>query len=289
MNRHFSFIIITFNEDIHLPRLLRSIDGIDAPVYIIDSGSTDNTISIAKTFGAIVLQHAFENHPKQWDYALRNFQVETPWVICLDADQVVTPQLKSLLVNFKEDDYKGVDGIYLNRKNFFKGKWLRHGGYFPFYMLKIFRCGIGYSDLNENMDHRFIVPGETVIWKTGYLVEENLKENQISFWIDKHNRYSDLVAKEEVERIQQMRLQTIKPRYFGSPDERTAWKKQLWWKLPRYSRPMLYFIQRLIFQLGFLDGRTGIIFHFLQGFWFRLIVDVKIDELLKKQHDLEIE
>lgn len=285
MNTPYSFIILTYNEDVHLPRLLQSIAGLNAPVFILDSGSTDRTIEVGKGFGAVFMQHPFENHPKQWDFALKNFPVQTPWVICLDADQVVTPELKHNLINFREDDHTGIDGIYFNRKNFFKGKWIKHGGYYPFYLLKMIRFGVGYSDINENMDHRFVVHGKTTIWKDGYLLEENLKENNIGFWIDKHNRYSDLVAQEEVERMALARAQTVKPDFWGSPDERTAWRKQLWWKLPRYVRPLLYFTQRMIFQLGILDGRTGIIFHFLQGFWFRLIVDIKIDEIIKQQND----
>jgi len=283
VNAQFSFVILTFNEEIHLPRLLGSIKNLDAPVFVLDSGSTDNTIAIAKDYGAIVLQNAFENHPTQWDFALKNFEIKTPWVICLDADQVVTPELDNKLSAFKDEDYRDTDGIYFNRKNYFKGRWIKHGGYSPFYLLKMIRYGVGYSDLNENMDHRFIVPGKTVIWKDGYIIEENLKENNISFWIAKHNRYSDLVAQEEVERMMQMRSQTVKPHFWGSPDERTAWLKQLWWKLPRYVRPMLYFIYRMFFQRGILDGRTGVIFHFLQAFWFRLIVDIKIDEILKQK------
>jgi exosortase/archaeosortase family protein len=268
---------------VHLPRLLKSIKGLDAPVFILDSGSTDNTIPIGREFNAGMLQHPFENHPAQWDFALKDFNIQTPWVICLDADQIVTPGLHNRLENFNNEDYAEVNGIYFNRKNFFKGRWIKHGGYSPFYLLKMFRYGKGYSDLNEGMDHRFIVPGKTMIWKDGYLLEENLKENCIRFWIDKHNRYSDLLAHEEVERMQQRRVQTLKPRFFGSPDERTARFKRLWWQLPRYLRPMLYFIYRLIFQMGILDGRTGIIFHFLQAFWFRLIVDIKIDEILQRQ------
>ena len=283
MNTQFSFIILTYNEEIHLSRLLASIQSLDAPVFVLDSGSTDETIAIAEKFGASVLQHPFENHPKQWDYALKNFPVQTPWVICLDADQVVTPELNERLRTFREEDYPDTDGIYFNRKNFFKGRWVKHGGYSPFYLLKMIRFGKGHSDLNENMDHRLIVPGKTIIWKDSYLLEENLKENNISFWIAKHNRYSDLVAHEEVERMMQLRSQTIKPHFWGSPDERTAWLKSLWWQMPRYVRPMLYFIYRIIFQLGILDGRTGVIFHFLQAFWFRLIVDIKIDEILKQK------
>ena len=283
MNAEYSFIILTFNEEIHLPRLLESVKDLDAPVFVLDSGSTDNTIAIAKNYGATVLEHRFENHPKQWDFALKNFDIKTPWVICLDADQVVTPELNQKLSNFKDEDYLEIDGIYFNRKNYFKGRWIKHGGYSPFYLLKMIRFGVGYSDLNEGMDHRMVVPGKTIIWKEGVIIEENLKENNISFWIAKHNTYSDLVAQEEVERMMQMRLQTVKPHFWGSPDERTAWLKQLWWKLPRYMRPMLYFVYRMFFQLGILDGRTGVIFHFLQAFWFRLVVDIKIDEILKQK------
>ena len=175
MSATYSFIILTYNEEQHLPRLLASIAGLNAPVFILDSGSADQTVSIAQQAGATLLQHTFENHPKQWDFALRNFDIQTPWVICLDADQVVTPELKQLLTNFKDEDHQHVNGIYFNRKNFFKGRWIKHGGYYPFYLLKMFRYNAGYSDLNENMDHRFIVPGKTVIWKQGHIIEENLK------------------------------------------------------------------------------------------------------------------
>ncbi|SDD41925.1 exosortase/archaeosortase family protein [Mucilaginibacter pineti] len=283
MSLPFSFIIITYNEEQHLPRLLKSIEELNAPLFVLDSGSTDATLAIADKAGAVTLHHPFENHPKQWNFALNNFDIKTPWVICLDADQIVTPELKEQLITFRNEDYQNIDSIYFNRKNFFKGRWIKHGGYYPIYLLKMFRYGKGHSDLNENMDHRFIISGKSIIWKNGHILEENLKENNISFWIDKHNRYSDLVAHEEVERMQNIRQQVTKPSLFGSPDQRTAWLKQIWWKLPRYVRPTIYFLFRVIFQRGILDGRTGVIFHFLQGFWFRLIVDIKIDEILNAQ------
>ncbi|MGI4019971.1 MAG: exosortase Y [Janthinobacterium lividum] len=280
----FSFIILTFNEEIHLPRLLQSIQILDATVFVLDSGSTDRTLDVCEKYAVKTAFHPFENHPKQWDFALKVFDIKTNWVICLDADQQVSPELLLKLKNFDEKEFENINGIYFNRKNYFKGKWIKYGGYYPFYLLKMFRYNVGFSDLNENMDHRFIVPGKSVIWKDGFLHEENLKENQISFWISKHNIYSDLLAQEEVDRLQKIRQQTLKPKFGGTPDERTAWLKNIWWKLPRYWRPSIYFFYRMFFQLGFLDGRTGIIFHFLQGFWFRLMVDVKIDELLQVQH-----
>lgn len=278
----FTIIILTLNEELHLQRLLTSIKELGAPIYVLDSGSTDRTLAICAENNIQVKFHSFENHPKQWHQALNTFEIHTPWVIGLDADQTVTPELYRLLNNFTDLQHKDINGIYFNRKNIFRGKWVRHGGYYPVYLLKMFRYGTGYSDLNQKMDHRFLAPGKTRIWKNGHLLEENLKENKISFWIAKHNTYSDLLATEEVDRMQNKSKQEIIPKYWGSPNEHTAWLKRLWWRLPRYARPALYFGYRFILRLGFLDGQTGILFHFLQAFWFRLIVDVKIEEQLKQ-------
>ena len=288
LNPNFSFIILTFNEETHLPRLLESIQSLNAAVFICDSGSTDGTLQIAENYGAVVKYNKFETHPKQWDFALKNFEISTPWTIGLDADQIVLPELYSLLAAFDHSATPAnVNGIYFNRKNYFKGRWLKHGGYFPKYLLKMFRTGVGFSDLNENMDHRFIVPGETLIWKTGYLKEENLKENDISFWIDKHNRYSTQVAQEEVERKLALRSQTIKGNLFGSPDQRIVFLKKIWWSMPLFVRPFLYFFYRFFIKLGFLDGRQGMIFHFLQALWFRFLIDVKISEIEAAQEKVK--
>ncbi|MEZ4933755.1 MAG: glycosyltransferase family 2 protein [Saprospiraceae bacterium] len=276
----FSFIILTFNEEIHLPRLLKSIAPLNAETFILDSGSTDATLDIAEEYGAEVVYNKFINHPKQWDFALHHFSINTPWIIGLDADQIVTPELFGLLKKFRNDAVpKNINGIYFNRKNYFKGRWIKHGGYFPKYLLKMFRTNIGHSDLNQNMDHRFVVPGETMIWKKGYLIEENLKENSITSWIDKHNRYSTLQAQEELERKRGDRQQAVSEKLLGNPDQKTAWFKKIWFNAPLFVRPMIYFIYRYFFQLGFLDGKEGFMFHFLQAFWYRLVIDIKIDEL----------
>ena len=171
-NQHFSFIILTLNEELHLPRLLNSIGSLNALTYVLDSGSTDKTLEICNDYNVETKIHPFENHPKQWDIALNSFLITTPWIIGLDADQIVTPELLKLLEHFKNNDYLDTNGIYFNRKNYFKGTWIKHGGYYPKYLLKMFRYNIGYSDLTENMDHRFQVPGKTAIWKDGHLIEE---------------------------------------------------------------------------------------------------------------------
>ncbi|AZI25828.1 glycosyltransferase family 2 protein [Pedobacter sp. G11] len=283
MNRPFSFIILTYNEEIHLPRLLESIKDLKAPIFILDSGSIDRTLEISTSYGAEVKTNPFENHPKQWDFALKNFAIQTSWTIGLDADQIVTQELFEMLETFDDEKHKEVNGIYFNRKNFFQGSWIRYGGYYPIYLLKMFRTGIGHSDLNENMDHRFIVPGKTLVWKKGHILEENLKENDIDFWYNKHKRYSDLIAQEEIERMQNLRKQALNPTLFGNPDERKTWMKRLWWKLPLGIRPYLYYGFRMFFQMGIMDDKTARHFHYLQGLWFRKLVDQKIKALQKRQ------
>lgn len=282
-NKDYSFIILTYNEEIHLKRLLESLKGLNAKIYILDSGSTDSTISIAQEFGVKVMFNKFVNHPQQWKKALEIFDINTPWTIGLDADQVITPSLFNKLAKFENSHISTkVNGIYFNRHNYFRGKRLKYGGYANKFLLKMFRTGIGYSDTNENMDHRFVVPGETLIWKDAILKEENLKENEINFWLEKHLKYSDLVAEEEIERRSKERGQTVMPNLFGNPDQRVAFYKSLWWKMPLYTRPFVYFIYRFVFKLGFMESKEGRIFHFLHAFWFRMIIDFKIENIDKR-------
>src|SRR6266480_3559354 len=89
----FSFVILVYNEGLHIARLLHSIKSLEAPIYVLDSGSTDRTLQICSEYSVCVDSNVFENHPKQWDYALKRFPINTPWIIALDADQIVTPEL----------------------------------------------------------------------------------------------------------------------------------------------------------------------------------------------------
>jgi len=282
----FSIIVLTLDEEVHLERLLRSVERLDAPVFVLDSGSSDRTLGIAAEYGAVTAFNQFVNHPLQWAAALEMFDIQTPWIIGLDADHYLSPELERKLMDFRDADIKSaVNGIFFNRKNFFKGKWIRYGGYFPKYMLKMFRTGKVRSSLHERLDHRFIVEGETMIWKDGYLVEENLKENAISFWINKHNKYSDLVAQDELDKRENISSQQ-RGDLFGNPDQKVAAQKRFWLKMPLLLRPFLYFFYRYVLKFGFLDGRTGFIFHFLQAFWFRFLIDVKIIELQKQKEKI---
>ena len=124
--------------------------------------------------------------------------------------------------------------------------------------------------------------GPTAILE-GDLIEENRNENAIAVWIAKHNRYAVRQAREEAARSADPDRRPT--RAFGSPDERTRWRKRIWYRMPLYARPFGYFLYRYVLRLGFLDGKEGFIFHFMQAFWYRLLVDINRDELRASRLD----
>jgi len=270
--------VLTFNEERNLRACLSSVAGLTPDIFVVDSGSTDRTVAIAAEFGAQVVTHAFESHARQWQWALSSLPIRTPWVIALDADQALTDELRTSLSR-RLPTWTGPTapaGAYLNRRQIFRGRWIRHGGYYPKYLLKLFRTDAVVLDAEDLVDHHFHVNGPTVTLD-GDLIEDNQNERAIAVWIAKHNRYAVQQAREEaVRRSDPDRRPT---RALGSPDERTRWRKRIWYRLPLYARPFWYFIYRYVFRLGFMDGKEGFIFHFMQAFWYRLLVDINRDEL----------
>jgi hypothetical protein len=227
----------------------------------------------------VVIRHEFAGHSAQWRWALAELPLRHEWVLGLDADQRLTPELVQELRELfgkpaQLDDY---DGFYVARRNIFRGKWIRWGGYYPKHLLKLFRRARLLHESADLLDHHFRVPG-----KVGRLrhdiIEENLKEDSVDFWVKKHLRYAELLATEDARRREGVTPTTVQAAMFGSPDERAEWQKQTWTVLPRFVRAPAYFIWRYVFRLGFLDGKQGFAFHFLHAFWFRLVTDLKIDE-----------
>ena len=202
----------------------------------------------------------------------------------LDADQRATPSLAAEiqgLLSAPTSTLEGVNGLYINRRQVFRGKWIRYGGYYPKYMLKLFRYGMARTDENELLDFRFYVTGQTRQLRSD-LIEENRKEDDIAFWIRKHLRFAALQSREEISRRRLPVSWTTQPSPFGTPDQRVLWRKKQWYRMPLYVRPFLYFFYRYVLRLGFLDGKQGFIFHFLQAFWYRLLVDINIEELRRE-------
>ena len=265
-------VILTLNEEKNLPACLESVKRFAKKIFVVDSGSTDATAQIARDQGADVVVHEFSSHAAQWAWALGALPFESPWVLAIDADQQVSEELAASLERFVagSDSY---DGAFVPRRQVFRGRWIRHGGYYPKYLLKLFRRSAVRLDERDRVDHHFYVDGRTALL-SGDLIEANRNEDVIATWIAKHNRYARLQALEELEAANH------RPRrFFGTPDERTESLKARWRTMPLYVRPFLYFVYRYGFRLGFLDGKEGFIFHFLQAFWYRLLVDINIDEI----------
>jgi len=283
-----TFIVLTRDEERNLATCLGSVADWAQEIFVVDSGSTDRTIGIAESYGAKVVVHPFESHPKQWNWALRNLPISTEWVLALDADQRVTLELRNEISSFLREKHRAnvrLGGCFINRRQIFRGKWIKHGGYYPKYLLKLFRLNEVWVDENDLVDHHFRVRGETTKLEHD-MIEDNQNEADISIWIEKHNRYAALQAQEEFGRKNNGGYKTLGVSAVDSPDEQVIRIKNAWSRLPLYFRPFFYFIYRYFFRLGFLDGKEGFIFHFLHAFWYRLLVDIKLDEL--RQKDLVI-
>ena len=194
----------------------------------------------------------------------------------------MTPELREEISRALPQAPSTISGYYLPRKQFFRGQWIRHGGYWPKYLLKLFRRGAAESDERELLDFRFYVEGKTVCLRHP-IIEQNKKERNISFWLQKHLRFIELLAQEESLRRHGQGGWRVQPSLWGTPDQQILWQKHFWYRMPLYVRPFLYFGYRYIFCLGFLDGWNGTLFHWLQGFWLRLMVDIRIGELERER------
>ena len=231
-----SVLMLTYNEELNLETCLQSLREWVDDIVIVDSYSTDRTIEIAQKYKVRVYQHPFEGHAKQWAWGLRNLSFEHEWVFIHDPDHRVMPELKNEIQElFQQGIPEHIHGIYLRRRNIFRGRWIKHGGYYPKYMLKIFRRNVAWLDENE-FDYRVYVPGKTIQLRND-IIEENHKEDNITFWIDKHNRFASIQAQEEILRRETGFGPKVSPALLGTPDQRTLWLKSIWYRMPLYFRP----------------------------------------------------
>ncbi|MBI4446465.1 MAG: glycosyltransferase family 2 protein [Acidobacteria bacterium] len=272
---NFSAVILTYNEETNIESCLHSLSGWCPEIFIVDSGSTDQTLAICRRYTERIYNHPYTDHASQWDWALKNLPLTTEWVMPLDADHVVTEPLRKEILRVLENPQPGIDGYYAQHRYFFWGAPMR--GFKP-YTLCLFRRLKTRLDPSELVDFRFLVNGKTAKLR-GALHEDNQKERSLDFWIDKHQRFASRIAIEEVLRTHGLIQWSLKPRLFGNPDESILWIKSRWYALPLYLRPCLYFFYRYFLRLGFLDGKVGFLYHFLQALWFRLLIDAKIMEL----------
>lgn len=272
-------VLLTYNEELHLPRALASVASIASDVFVIDSGSSDRTVDIARQSGAHVLTNKFVNQAKQFQWALDNASITADWVMRLDADEVIEPDLVKEIAERLTMLPAEVTGINLKRKHIFMGRWVRHGGRYPLVMLRIFRRGKGRIEDRWMDEHIVVTEGRTVTFKGGF-ADHNLHD--LSYFTDKHNKYA---TREAIELINQryqlfMRDDVLTANVASGQASLKRWvKEKVYNRIPFTISATLYFLWRYILQLGFLDGRSGLTYHFLQGYWYRFLVGAKVMEL----------
>ncbi len=275
-------IILTYNE---APNLRRCLDSVRdwCPVYVVDSGSSDATVSIAQEYGATVLVNSYQNHATQWQWALEHLPADYDWVLALDADFTVSATLKQQVGQRLRDLPPEIGGIYVRHFYHFGGGRIRFGGT-KHYWLRLVRRASARADLSDLVDFRFIVAGQTQNW-TGSVEEYNVHDEDLSLWLAKQDKFALRLAVEEELRRRHLLGWQGKARLWGNPDQRIMWLRDRWLHLPLFMRPVLYFGYRYLLMGGFLDGRAGFLYHFLQGFWLRVAVDWKIRELRQLKLD----
>jgi len=281
-------IILTHNEEVHINRCITSILPVTDNIIVVDSYSTDKTVEIAKSLGATVYQRKWKNYADQFAWGGGQCPKESQWLMRMDADEYLEPDLQEEIPEILDSASLDLMGVYFKRKVFFHNQWIRHGGFYPQVLLRIWRNGFGYIEQRWMDEHIVLPPGAKTIIAKGGLVDDNHKG--ITFWINKHNRYASRetvdVLNNKYHFLQQD--QTLLLSDDPQAKRKRFVKEKIYSALPTGLRAFLYFCYRYFFQLGFLDGGEGFIWHFMQGFWYRLLVDIKIDEIEKCcQGDIE--
>lgn len=261
-------IVLTKNEERDLPACLESLRDLTTEIYVVDSGSTDRTVAIAQEYGAQVLFHDFTSHASQLNWAMDNIPSKSEWVLRIDADERISHRQCQEIRKSLHGAGADVTGFELARRIRFLGRDLRYGSTYPIWLLRIWRSGYGRCE-DLWMDEHIVVRCGQVERVGGDLIHVIPKD--LSEWTAKHNWYAtrecaDLSGGETEADL-------------TGQSQRTRWlKNNVYLHLPLFYRAFLYWFYRYVIRLGFLDGRPGLIYHFLQGFWYRFLIDAKLYE-----------
>jgi len=270
---HITAIVLTHNESQHLRRCLTALKQVATRVCVVDSFSTDDTADIAKEMGADFFQNPWKNHATQFNWALENCNITSTWIMRVDADEYPEPTLISSIKTFLQDS-KNHNAVYFKRKIIFLGQPITHGFFYPGLILRMWKTGEGVME-QRWMDEHVIVQNAKPITLNGDLTDENL--NDITWWTHKHTEYAireayEIVKAQHEEGITHNELS-------GKARMKRFLKNKVYNKLPGGLRGTLYFAYRYFIGMGFLDGKSGFYFHFLQAYWYRVFVDAKMHEL----------
>jgi glycosyltransferase involved in cell wall biosynthesis len=206
------------------------------------------------------------------NWAIDHLETSADWVLRLDADEYLTPDLAIELCEKLPNFPAECSGLLVKRRFVFLGRWMKHGGMYPLWHLRFWRRGMAKCEDRWMDEHMQLSTGETRNLRHD-IVDENTKD--LTFWVDKHNHY----ANRELLDLLEMASSTGSHTPLEGQAARKRWMKEsLYSRSPLLLRAFIYGGYRYFFQMGFLDGREGLVFHFLHAFWYRFLVDSKIIE-----------
>ena len=274
-----SVIILTYNEEIHIRRCLENVNQFATKVYVIDCYSTDRTVDIATELGAEVVEHKWPgNQAEQFNWALDTLKIDTEWVLRLDADEYLQPELIKELQEKLPTMPEGVSALSLSRARAFCGKILHHGIVNNIRIIRIFRKGKARYEKRLMDEHLSVLSGETVEMEHQFVDDNRMTIGQFT---DKHNGYATREAALLLDAEYHLTDTDNLSQDHGKEVEKKWAQKARYAHMPLFWRAFGYFIYRYIIKLGFLDGKEGFLWDFLQGWWYRTLVDAKIYEIKK--------
>ncbi|WP_424494955.1 glycosyltransferase family 2 protein [Salinimicrobium sp. GXAS 041] len=267
-----SIIILTKNEEKDLPQCLKSLQWCD-DIYVLDSGSKDNTISIAKSYGAQVSYNRFESFGKQRNYALDHLDLKYDWVLFLDADEVATPKFRFAIKKAILESADNIAGYYCCWKMILEERWLKYSDNFPKWQLRLVRKGrISFTDFGHGQKEDKIF-GETDYIKEPYMHYSFSKGWK--HWIERHNKYSSLEAYDRL-----YNSPSFNKIFSRNSSQRNPALKSWLSRVPGW--PLLRFVYTYFFNGGFLEGIPGFIYC-VNIAYYEFLIKIKIRELKRQE------
>lgn len=267
-------IVLTHNESKHLRRCLTALRQVASRICVVDSYSTDDTEQIARELGADFYQNPWKNYATQFSWGLNHCNITSTWVMRIDADEYPEPQLISSIQAFTRNP-GDCNSACFKRKIIFLGQPITHGFFYPALMLRLWKNGQGSIE-QRWMDEHIVVQDAKTLTLDGDLADENL--NDLTWWTHKHTGYA---MREVYDIVQSEHEATCHKALEGQASIKRFLKNRIYNKLPGGMRGGLYFFYRYFLGRGFLDGKAGFYFHFLQALWYRVYIDAKLFELEK--------
>ena len=264
-------IILTKNEERNIRKCIQSVRTLADRIVVVDSGSTDRTVEIARNLGADIYEHPFVHYAAQFNWALDNTEIRTKWVYRIDADEVVPTELsKEIRRECARHADDSVNGFLMKHKLFFLGRYLKHGGAYPFIKMTVFKPEFGRFDDRAMGEHVILSEGTYITLRHDCLHHDY---KDLTQFIEKHNSYA---TREVSDYLKKHRSQDTG--LYNLAKHNRKIRDSLYYRLPMFTRAKLYYIYRYFIRMGFLDGEQGRIYAMLQAYMYRFIVDAKIFE-----------